>query len=177
GGIFIVVAYRDWLIAAGSFETIGGVAADRLARWDGVHWSPLPGNLFASVGAMAVHGNQLVVAGNSFATGAMQYIARWDGVDWSALGGGLDGSVDGLGVHEGMLYAASKLEWPATGDAIWRWNGTAWSVFEDQLDERVHAFGSHDGRLVAAGRFQSIGGVAANNIAQWDGAAWLPFGA
>src|SRR5690606_10975942 len=91
GGIRIVVGFRGWLIAAGSFETIGGVAADSLARWDGEHWSPLPGNLFASVDAMTVHGDQLVVAGNSFATGAMQYIARWDGATWSALGDGLEG--------------------------------------------------------------------------------------
>ena len=177
GGIYEIIAFRDWLIAAGNFDTIGGVVADGLAKWDGSQWSALPGNLFLSVDALAVHGNQLVVAGTSLATGAMAHIARWDGTNWSALGGGLDDGPDGLGVHGGMLYAAAKLEWPASGDAIWRWDGTAWSVFEDQLDERVYAFGTHEGRLVAAGRFQSIGGIAANSIAQWNGTTWVPLGA
>jgi hypothetical protein len=177
GGIFHVVAFRGWLIAAGNFETIGGVAADTLARWDGSHWSALPGHLFVAVDAIAVHDNQLVVAGTSLAAGAMEHIARWDGASWSALGNGLEGGVDGLGVHAGTLYAASDLKWPASGDAIWSWNGTTWSVFEDQLDERVYAFGSHAGRLVAAGRFQSIGGISANSIAQWDGTSWVALGA
>jgi hypothetical protein len=39
----------------------------------------------------------------------------------------------------------------------------------------VHDFGSGP-RLVAAGNFSSIGGVAAANIAAWDGAAWSPLG-
>ena len=39
GGIFKVIAFRDWLVAAGSFDTIGGVAADGLAKWDGSQWS------------------------------------------------------------------------------------------------------------------------------------------
>ena len=177
GGIFKVIAFRDWLVVAGNFDTIGGVAADGLAKWDGSQWSALPGNLFVSVDALAVHGNQLVVAGTWLASGAMENIARWDGTTWSALGGGIDDSIDGLGVHGGALYAAANLEWPATGDAIWRWDGAAWSVFEDQLDERVEAFGSHAGQLVAAGRFQSIGGVAANNIAAWNGSSWTPLGA
>ena len=177
GGIFQVTSFRHWLIVAGSFETIGGIAADGLAKWDGSQWSALPGNLFLAVDALAVHGNQLIVAGTSLAPGAMAYIARWDGASWSALGSGLEGGVDGLGVHDGKLYAASDLKWPASGDAIWSWNGTTWSVFEDQLDERVYAFGSHAGRLVAAGRFQSIGGVSANSIAQWNGATWVPLGA
>lgn len=177
GGIRIVVAFRDGLVASGSFETIGGVAADGLARWDGAHWSALPGNLFLSVDAMAVYGDALIVTGTSLASGAMASIARWDGQSWSALGGGLDDGADALAVHAGHLYAAAKLEWPDLGDAIWRWDGTSWSVFEDQLDERVYAFGTHAGRLVAAGRFQSIGGVAANSIAQWNGTGWEPLGA
>ena len=177
GGIRTIIAFRDWLVVAGSFDTVGGVAAEGLAKWDGSQWSALPGNLFLSVDALAVHGNQLVVAGTSLATGAMEHIARWDGANWSALGGGLDDGVDGLGVHGGMLYAGAMLEWPASGDAIWRWDGTTWSVFEDQLDERVYAFGTHEGQLVAAGRFQSIGGVAANSIARWNGTTWVPLGA
>lgn len=33
-----------------------------------------------------------------------------------------------------------------------------------------------NGDLIAAGRFELAGGVAANNIARWDGTAWAPLG-
>ncbi len=176
GGIFHMVSFRDWLVVAGGFDTAGGVPADGLARWDGAQWSAIPGSLFLAVDALAVHGDQLVVAGASLASGAMENIARWNGATWSPLGSGLEDGVDALGVHAGTLYAASHLPWPSLDDGIWSWNGSTWTVFEDELDERVYAFGSWRGRLIAAGRFQSIGGIAANRIAVRDGATWVPLG-
>jgi hypothetical protein len=176
GGLFDAIVYADRLIVAGHFDSIGGVAADGLAQWDGAHWSALPGNLFIAVDDMVVHAGQLVIAGIWLVEGPMEHVARWNGSSWSALGGGLDDSIDALGVHDGQLYAAADLPWPDMDPAIWRFDGTAWSVFEDQLDDTVYAFGSFDGRLVAAGRFGSIGGVAANNIARWNGSGWSPLG-
>ncbi len=176
GGLRLAVAYGDRLVVAGSFDSIGGVAADGLAQWDGNHWSALPGNFFISIDAMVVHAGQLVIAGIWLVDGPMEHIARWNGSSWSALGSGLDDSIDALGVHDGQLYASADLPWPDMDPAIWRFDGSAWSVFEDQLDDTVYAFGSFDGQLVAAGRFTSIGGVGANNIARWNGSGWSPLG-
>src|SRR5262245_21143775 len=49
------------LVAGGEFTTIGGVGANRIARWDGEVWSPIgtgmanpPGELYTWVNALAV---------------------------------------------------------------------------------------------------------------------------
>ncbi len=172
-----VVSFRDSIIVAGNFNQVGGAASQSLARWDGNQWSALPGNLFYQVDALAVYNNDLIVSGSSFFTGARKYIARWDGNAWSALGGGLEDTAFAMHVHGGKLYAFAGLPWPQPGDAIWNWDGSSWTVFENRINGGdVRVLGTYAGRLVAAGNFSSIGGVAANRIARWNGTTWEPLG-
>ncbi len=57
------------------------------------------------------------------------------------------------------------------GDELW-WDGFSLPV----TDGSVSAAIEYQGSLVIAGGFTRIGDVRANNIARWDGVAWLPLG-
>ena len=135
------------LFVAGSFSNAGGVPASRIAKWDGVSWSPLGSGMNGSVVALAVHddgsGPALYVGGSFTSAGGVvaNRIAKWDGTSWSPLGSGMSG--DTATVYE-------------------------LTVFDD---------GSGAGpALYAGGTFTSAGGVAANRVAKWDGVSWSPLG-
>jgi hypothetical protein len=44
------------------------------------------------------------------------------------------------------------------------------------MDNYVYALTTYDDALIAGGSFGNAGGVAADNIAQWDGMSWGPVG-
>ena len=87
------------LYAAGSFLDAGGLAANRIARWDGGAWSPLGAGLNQTVYALTVYadgsGPRLVAGGSFSNVGGIPSsgIGRWDGTSWSPLGLGANGSV------------------------------------------------------------------------------------
>ncbi len=95
GGVYALLALPGGdLIAGGEFTTIDGVAANRIARWNGTTWSPLGTGTDAGVYALALLPNGDIVAAGDFngAGGAPVFgIARWDGTNWSSLGTGLGG--------------------------------------------------------------------------------------
>ena len=96
------------LYAGGGFTAAGGVAANRIARWDGVQWHPLGSGLDDWATALAVGPAGSLYAGGYFYTAggvAVNRIARWDGAQWHPLGSGMDSSVDALAVGpDGSLY-------------------------------------------------------------------------
>ncbi len=168
GGIGMAPSHPDWapvfdlatfddgdgpgLYAAGAFDTAGSVSVDGVARWDGQQWSPLTG-----AGGTGVIG---------FATVAATY-DDGDGVD--------------LYVGGRFLTAGGV---PVNGIA--RWDGTAWSALEDPGGiglsgsgiagaEALAVFDDGSGpALYVGGSFPIAGGIAANNIARWDGSQWSP---
>ncbi len=89
------------LFAAGAFTTAGGVSANRVAKWDGISWSPLGSGINALVSDLSVFDQDgagpnppALYAGGWFTSAggvSASRIARWDGASWSALGGGIDG--------------------------------------------------------------------------------------
>jgi hypothetical protein len=141
-------------------------------------------------------GSKLFVGGDFTTAGdvAAQRLARWDGHAWSAIGS-MGSSVDN-GVYAQQvfddgsgpaLYAAGAFA-SAGSHAIGRiakWDGAAWSDIGAGISSpgstwAIDALAVLDEggapTLCAAGRFELIGGVAAHNVASWDGNAWSPFG-
>ncbi len=146
------------LYAAGEFTVIGGVPANRVARWDGRAWTSLgtgSGNgVNDAVYSLAAFddgvgdGPALYVAGAFTIAGGVSAnrIARWNGTAWSSLGddaqNGTNGPIKTL------------------------------AVFDDGGD-----VGS---ALYAGGTFTTAGGMPANRIARWGGrggAGWNSLGA
>jgi hypothetical protein len=182
------------LYVGGSFDHVGGVPAHSLARWNGSSWVDVGGGVSGgsdtSVYALSVHddgsGSALYVGGEFDHAGAVlaSRIARWNGSAWSALS---------TGVQFGSVYALSTFD-DGTGSALYiggdffsaggvtargiaRWNGSSWSAVGNvSTPITVFALGAFDDgsgdALWAGGKFQSIGGVAANSLARWKGSSW-----
>jgi trimeric autotransporter adhesin len=190
------------LYAGGAFTSIIHSPAQRIARWDGHEWSSLAGGgmndviytlaLFGEDGS----GERLFAGGWFTEAGASagqtaRHIARWDGETWSEVGGGVGLAVralavfdpDGAGPAPAALYAGGHFTSAGGAPAkhIARWDGQAWSALGSGLtgpsgSPRVyalHVFDAGQGPvLFVGGEFAAAGGIAATNIAGWDGLAW-----
>lgn len=160
------------------------------------NWMPLNTGLIAApamscnpqVNAFTTYNNQLIIGGNFNVAGgnSTSNIAAWDGVSWSTLSSGLPnyyfGGVKALAVYNGTLIA-SGYDYSPTAQSIMKWNSTSWSNFAStnsnsitSTPSEVKALAIYNNNLIAAGSFTSIGGVTANNIAQWNGTSWSPLG-
>jgi trimeric autotransporter adhesin len=177
------------LVAGGSFTIAGGVAANRIARWDGSTWSPLGTGISGSVLALKTRPNGDLIVGGVFTTAGgitSNNIARWDGSTWAPLGTGMTGgslvSVRALAtlpngdlVAGGFFSAAGGV----SANSIARWNGTSWSAMGLGVNGTVMALTVlPNGDLIVGGQFSSAGGVTASNIARVNGTtgAWSSLG-
>lgn len=169
----LTVAPKGDLLVGGLFQTIGGVSAQNIARWDGTAWSPLGSGINGTVSSIAVAPNGDVLAGGVFtqAGGApARNIARWDGLAWSQLGIGTS-SVRGLAVRSNgeILVAAGTLPM--------LWSGSTWSQLADLSAQHFHSvltLPNDDVLFLGDGYLQSSFTPAA--IARWNGAAFDAMG-
>jgi len=197
--LVLAQAQAEKLVAVGSFLYAGGLPASHIAEWDGSAWTTANGGVhtlgdgsaYTAVDAVAVLGNNKVVAAGAFnqADGvSAANTAQWDGQAWSALGAGVDGPVYGLVTYAaaGTTYVAVQGAFQAAGgapaDGLAQWDGTAWSALPATVNGAISTSVQHsvDGgasfRLYVGGSFTQIGAVNASGLAQWDGAAWAAVG-
>jgi hypothetical protein len=171
----------------GDFSVIGTVAANHIAKWNGNAWSALGTGMNSKVVGLAVSGTNLY-AGGAFTTAGgvtANYIAKWDGRAWSALGAGMNNYVYALAVSGTNLYAGGIFihAGGVTANYIARWNGSAWAALGAGMgggegsQTYVFALAASGTDLYAGGNFTAAGGIAATNIAGWNGSAWSPLGA
>lgn len=173
GGPVCLVLHPDGaggndLIVGGTFTSIGSVAANRIARWDGASWHAI-GNGFSfgntgmvpSVTSLASvplsgGGAELYAAGtfDRSGTASRSSICRWNGTSWDDLGGGLGG-----------------VRWPFASSAQ---GPPVYANFVRALETVPRSGGGAD--LIVAGIFNSAGGMPVRRIARWDGAAWNAMG-
>jgi hypothetical protein len=191
------------LVVGGTFTSVDGVSAARIARWTGREWTALGSTLNGTVQSLAVYddgnGAQLY-AGGTF-LGTFNRLARWDGATWNQLpelpfNGGFSGFVTGLLVHDDGLGGGPALfpsgEFTAIkglrGNHIARFDSTGWSglgkgvtgdttLSEFIFDATYFDDGRGDGPvLFVTGLFTHAGGIPASNIARWDGNRWEALG-
>jgi len=184
------------LYAGGGFTTAGGVAATNVAMWNGTTWTNLGLGLNPPIDtayALASCTNGNLYAGGDFrgAGGvAATNIAMWNGTTWTNLGLGLNNpcsTTHALALDpSGNLYAGG--DFTTAGDVaatnVAMWNGTSWTNLGTgmlTIDEEIScvnalAIGTN-GNLYAGGHFAQAGGVAATNIAMWNGTTWTSLGA
>jgi hypothetical protein len=179
------------LYAGGDFALAGGIAASRVARWNGSAWSAVGGGTDGSVVALGVFdggaGPQLF-AGGLFATAGgvpVAGVARWDGATWSPLGPGVTtvygrGIVRAFTVHDDgsggpALFAGGTFT--RAGDqpahAVARWRGEAWSRLGTGIEGAVTALAEFDdgggNALWVGGAFGIVGDLRTPNLARFDG--------
>lgn len=174
------------VIAGGRFDSMSGVAARNVARWDGTTWSPLGRGLSAAVGTLTVDDSgQLwatshdfggpidVESDEPFGTGSS--LARWDGTQWTTVVqsaftiAGVTAVDGGVAVY-GSFFSQPDL--PATAIAIWR--DGAWSSLGVQGSFVRAAIRSPNG-LCAVGQMETASSFI-NGVACWNGSTWTPLG-
>lgn len=128
---------------------------------------------------------QLVFAANGLAVSVFaDGLVRWDpqSDSWSADLGSFPGSgqriVTAVGVTAGNRLVCGTRRYPQGAspvDEVMLRIGNAWQSLG--VTGLIHAFANlPSGDLVIGGQFASIGGVAARNLAKWDGVAWSEVG-
>jgi hypothetical protein len=184
------------LYAGGNFTNAFGVPANNIAKWNGSNWSALGSGLDLFVDALAVFddgsGPALYVGGEFTHAGgvAANGIAKWNGSSWSALGSGTNARVLALTTFDDgsgpALYAGGYFHMAGSVavNNIAKWDGSSWSALGTgiggQSSDAVRALSVFDDgggpALYAGGIFGIAGGVAANNIAKWNGTSWSGLG-
>jgi len=176
------------LYAGGKFTTIGGFAANRIAKWNGVRWRKLKTGTDNLVFALRVFddgtGPALYAGGNFSTAGGVpaSRIAKWDGTSWSSLGSGLDRAVRALEVFDDgggdALYVGGNFTTAggAPTNRVAKWNGSTWSPLNQGVDALVRTLKVFDDgtgeALIAGGHFENAGGTPISRIAKWDGSNW-----
>ena len=136
-----VETFNGDLIVGGEFDSAGGIAASRIARWDGAAWHPVGSGIdpspAKSVKCLARHGGDLIAGGRFGSAGeiAASNIARWTGAAWQPLGGGVDGEVRAVASYGGEVIAGGNFL-RADGvlrRGIARWDGTSWHEMGDGI--------------------------------------------
>ncbi|MFK7759705.1 MAG: GC-type dockerin domain-anchored protein [Phycisphaerales bacterium] len=184
------------LFAVGS-NNISGVGTDgaRIARWDGTMWQPVGGGLQGGyTNAIKSFQGDLIAAGyfdTAAGVAGSAKLARWDGSAWNSmdaqseifLNSFWDLEVYDDGITGEQLYIAGNygdLNGQAPLDHIAKWDGATYTEVGGTIGGAVPLIvldlhqadlgsGNH---LYAGGRFLTIGGNAALNVAVWDGATW-----
>ncbi|MBM4113173.1 MAG: hypothetical protein FJ253_07330 [Phycisphaerae bacterium] len=186
------------LYAGGDFSTAGGVAAKRIAKWNGASWSALGSGMNNTVSSLTTFddgsgGGPALIAGGSFTMaggGSATRIAKWNGAAWSALGGGMDVSVNALAVLDDKRGGGPRLfaggQFPTAGginvNFVSEWSGTSWGALGNGPNNVVHDLLVFDDglgggpALYAGGEFISAGIALAARIAKWDGESWSALG-
>jgi hypothetical protein len=198
GNVAAIAVSGGTVYAGGQFTRVGGTSANNVAAWNGASWSALGSGITGDSGytmgvrALLADGSSLLVGGEFSAAGgqAIGGFARWNGSGWSAaatlssyetvnalarvpggsyyVGGDFD-QIDG--VLAGRIALRAGQGWQALGQGLTSGDnnccaGKVYAVADDGA-----------GHVYVGGRFATAGGVAANNIAMWDGTRWQALGA
>ena len=191
------------LFVGGTFNTAGGLPANKIAKWDGVQWSTLTGPSGTGIPSVSVDalevfddgsGPKLYVGGSFSSAGgvAASDLATWDGSEWAPIlsdeGNGISGSVNSFEVYDDgtgpALFVGGLFDLADNTPAgsIAKWDGQEWSLLEGPsgvgVNQRVNAMEVYDEGngpvLFVGGQFSQAGGLTATRIARWDGAEWSP---
>ncbi len=185
-GVLALATYGGELIAAGEFDTAGGVSAMSIARWNGSTWTSLGTGLaqngnVSTIRALSTYAGELVAGGNFNNAGglAVSDVARWNGTSWQAMDVGLDGPVTCFGFYGGELIAGGSFLNEVSGaeiDGVARWNGSRWAPLAASPPDifgAVYCLPTWNGLLYPGGSFQTAGSASVDGIAAWNGSAWL----
>jgi len=187
----VALAPNGDIYIGGIFTSVGGVAANNIAKWNGTTWSALGSGLNGTVLAVEVAPNGDIYVGGGFTTAGgipASCLARWDGGSWHSMGisGGLNSSVsalsispDGLSVYVGGFFTD---EFGASADnllriAIYDVATNSFEAIGDGFDAEVWDIKLSDSGLLYAGGIFTLSGLqSVPHVAVWNGSIWQPLG-
>ncbi|MCA9284097.1 MAG: hypothetical protein KDA22_02690 [Phycisphaerales bacterium] len=194
GAVTGLARYDDgtqaWLVAIGTFNSIGGVPATRVARFDGNRWEAMGDGLPGTPKSVMAHndgsGSAIFVCGaGPDDDPAGSFVAKWSGSTWTTLADTNDV------VHAMVAFDQGAGERLVVGGAfttlngqsllrLAQWDGSAWTTFAGGANKAVTSLAvlETDGNslLFAGGWFTILGGFAAKYAATWNGSWWSQMG-
>jgi hypothetical protein len=187
----MAIAPNGDIYATGNFTTIGGVAANRVAKWNGTTWSALGTGLNGIGYVIKIAPNGDIYVGGAFTTAGglnRYYIARWDGGTWQSVGpyNGLNSYVYDIEISQdgSVIYVGGPFtdQYSLAGNALLRIASyspslNTFSAMGSGFDNVVSCISLTSlGIVYAAGNFTLSGSTTVNHIARWNGATWIPLG-
>jgi len=172
----------------------GDIVESSLSLWTGSSWTSIGSAGGGGVKCMLTLPNgDLLVAGDftSIDGQPIARIARWDGSSWTAVGsGGSFGTGPNARVSAMAIAANGDLlvgGWftdvsGVPANRVARWDGSAWHAFGTGVSGGLGSVYCEsiavrpNGDVVVVGQFASAGGVAASNVATWNGVTWSAMG-
>jgi hypothetical protein len=193
------------LIGGGYFTASGATALQRAAKWGGQSWIPIGAGFNNTVRTFFIgdpdgpgkSSTSLIVGGEFSLSGSDPAVAMavWSGAAWQPLvmGGGLSAQASAITVEVSTTPASSRRLFVSGGfdvagnvvaHRIAQFDGANWLPMGSGLNQSAGTLtmfdddgpGPHVSALYAGGQFTVAGGVTANRIAKWDGAAWSSLG-
>lgn len=174
------------LYAGGRFGLLGA-AQNGIGMFNGSSWEAMGTGMNGPVYAVSYFNNTVIAAGNftEASNRPVNNIAKRTN-RWDPIGSGLPSTVYALAVYDNELYAGGSFTLQdSVGDLSYvtkwnilaeRWLPVASPGMSSTDSIRIYAMTVFNNELYVGGRFSSIAGVSANNIAKWDGIAWHPVG-
>lgn len=172
----------DQLYVGGYFTVIGGIAANRIAVYDGNSWASLGQGVNDYPVSCITRFNGEIYAGGGFDSAGnikANNVARWSGTSWNKLGNGTNGWVKTMCVYNNELYIGgtfTSVNSNTISGSLARWDGANWSPAGSGLNSSVNSLKVHNGKLYVTGAFTTAGGQPAYYIASWDGTNWSSVG-
>ncbi|MBL7998410.1 MAG: T9SS type A sorting domain-containing protein [Candidatus Kapabacteria bacterium] len=166
------------MYVGGNFTSIGGVAANGLAVWDGTSFSAvgsgITGSQFTFVGAIASIGDLLLVGGNFTTIGgiASRNIALWNKTTktWTAIGA--NNSVNSFYVEGDYVLIGGDFDTLGgiAASRIIRYNYKtgAFDRFGSGTDGAIFTIAPAHGGIYVGGSFSSAGRKGSSRIARWN---------
>jgi len=176
----ICVAGTDIYIG-GYFSSVGGVAVNNIAKWNGSTWSALGSGVTggfspAPVQALAHDGTYLYAGGYFTNAGgiASSFLAKWDGTSWSQVGGTPNGAVWDIELNENKIYICGIFTSVGgiSANRIAEYSGGAWHSLGTGLSAMGYDMTLDGANLYATGNFITAGDLSATYVAKWNGLTW-----
>jgi hypothetical protein len=153
------------LVVGGYFTSVEGVAANRIAWYDGVGWSAIGAGFADRAVCLAEHAGQLHVgvrppSGN--------VVFRWNAGSgiWEPLGAGVTGAVVKFVSDGANLYAAggSLASGGTEFGGLARWDGSGWNAIPGAVGKSSNDATLWNGRVITTMSLPPVG-----RLSQWDG--------
>lgn len=185
--VFAINSYNNELYIGGTFNQVGGVQANAIAKWDGVSWSNVGGGVtggFQEIRCLGNYSNGLIAAGDFIQAGGVQtnFIADWNGSSWDSVGGGFDYFVTTMEIDTALnqLYVAGNFYYAGDTNTIVKgvakWNGISWQALDTNLCGTIMTMKFYHNKLFAGGYF-TYGNCWQSTpffLACYNGINWTP---
>ena len=176
----VVVRPNGDLVATGDMF-IGSVLTSAV-RWDGIAMqslNPPPVSNPIALIAMSNGDVWMGVTGSAW----VRPLHRWNGTSWTSVPNGPPDvralAEDGSGCLLVGAPGAEPVPPVLIQHTVTRLNGANWQTIgapAQPLPDVRAMVRMRNGDVVVGGSFASFGGVAANNLARWNGSVWSPLG-